>query len=122
MRAHAAEHRDITGVICTNDTMAIGAARACAEAGISPLIIGNNATIEAAEAIAAGRLFGSMVYDGFRMGGIATMALIRHLDGHPVPREIMMPIEVVTAANVAPWLVPVAERPDPDWQTVLATA
>lgn len=119
MRAFIAAHHGIDGVICTNDTMALGAARACAEAGIALPIIGNNATIEAAEAIAAGRLFGSMVYDGFRMGGIATMALLRHLDGHVVPRWIMMPIEVVTAANVAPWLVPVAARPDPDWETVL---
>mgnify|MGYP000626753640 CR=1 FL=1 len=40
-----------------------------------------------------GRLLASMDYCGFRMGALAAMAALRHLDGLAVPREIMLPAE-----------------------------
>ncbi len=119
-------HPIIDGVISTNDTMALGAVEACEKAGRQVsgrrpgiLIIGNNGTIEAAEAIKAGRLFASMDYDGFKMGAIVMMAMLRHLDGRTIPAEIMLPTTVITAENCERWLVPIEARPLPAWEDVV---
>jgi ribose transport system substrate-binding protein len=119
MEALLAQHPRIDGVICTNDLMALGALDALDAAGRRALVVGNNGTIEAAEAIGQGRLFASMDYCGFRMGALAAMAALRHLDGAPVPREIILPAEIVHRGNHAAWLVPVEQRPLPDWNAVV---
>jgi ribose transport system substrate-binding protein len=116
MEALLAQHPRIDGVICTNDLMALGALDALGAAGRRALVVGNNGTIEAAEAIAAGRLLASMDYDGQRMGAIAAMAALRHLRGEPVPREILLPAIVIHRGNHAAWLVPIEQRPLPRWE------
>ncbi|MCV5232672.1 substrate-binding domain-containing protein, partial [Escherichia coli] len=82
-------------VICTNDLMALGALDALDAAGRRALVVGNNGTPEAAREVAAGRLLATMDYDGFKMGAIAAMAALRHLAGRPVPREILLPAQVI---------------------------
>lgn len=47
-------HPDITGVICGNDPMALGAAAACREAGVKAVIISVDGSNEARDAILAG--------------------------------------------------------------------
>jgi ribose transport system substrate-binding protein len=114
LAAHGAD--GIDGVICTNDSMALGALDVLAEAGRSVPVVGNNGTIEAAQAIAEGRLLATMDYDGFKMGAIAAMAALRHLRGEAMPMEILLPAQVIDRANHAAWLVPVEERPLPAWE------
>lgn len=116
MAAHGAR---IDGVIATNDSMALGALDALEEEGRRALVVGNNGTIEAAQAIGEGRLLATMDYDGFKMGALAAMAAIRHLRGLPVPPEILLPAQVIHRGNHAAWLVPVAERPLPEWDAIL---
>ena len=81
--------------------------------------MGNNGTIEAAQAVGAGRLLATMDYCGFRMGCVATLAALRHLRGQPVPAEILLPATVIHAGNHAAWLVPVEQRPVPEWGAVV---
>ena len=51
---------DITGIVCGNDTMAVGAAEACAAAGRSDIkIIGVDGSDEAAAQIKAGKMTGT---------------------------------------------------------------
>lgn len=119
MRALLAVHPTIDGVICTNDMMALGALDALAEAGRGAIVSGINGTIEAGHAIAAGRLLGSMDYCGMKMGAVAMMAALRHLDGLPVPRTILLPAQLIDRANHAAWLVPVADRPLPAWNAMV---
>ena len=114
-----AAHPRIDGVICTNDLMALGALDALDAAGRRALVVGNNGTIEAAQAIGAGRVLASMDYDGFKMGAVAAMAALRHLAGQPVPREILLPAQVIDHANHAAWLVPIEDRPLPDWAAMV---
>lgn len=121
MRALLAAHAHIDGVIATNDTMALGAITAMREAQRMAPIVGNNAIIRAAEAIRAGDMLATVAYDAFRMGQIAAMAAIRHVRGLPVPREIMLPIEMVDRGNAGPWLIPVEDRPARDWDALLGT-
>ncbi len=119
MAALLEKHPRIDGVICTNDLMALGALDALDAAGRRALVVGNNGTIEAAEQIAAGRLLASMDYDGQRMGAVAAMAALRHLRGEPVPREILLPAIPITRANHAAWLVPIDQRPLPQWADII---
>jgi ribose transport system substrate-binding protein len=116
-----ARHPRIDGVICTNDLMALGALDALAAASRSALVVGNNGTIEAAQAVGEGRLLATMDYDGFKMGAIAAMAALRHLAGEAVPREILLPAQVIDRANHAAWLVPVEQRPLPEWYALVRT-
>jgi ribose transport system substrate-binding protein len=119
MAALLDKHPRIDGVICTNDLMALGALDALEAAGRRALVVGNNGTIEAAEQIAAGRLLASMDYDGQRMGAVAAMAALRHLRGEAVPREILLPAIPITRANHAAWLVPIDQRPLPQWADII---
>jgi ribose transport system substrate-binding protein len=119
MRALMAAHPRIEGVIATNDLMALGALDALEEQGRRALVVGNNGTVEAARAVGEGRLLATMDYDGFRMGALAAMAAIRHLRGLPVPPEILLPAQVIHRGNHAAWLVPVAERPLPEWDAIV---
>lgn len=114
-----AAHPRIDGVICTNDLMALGALEALEAAGRTALVVGNNGTIEAAEAVGQGRLLATMDFDGLKMGAVAAMAALRHLAGLPVPREILLPAQVVDRANHAAWLVPVEQRPLPAWEAMV---
>jgi ribose transport system substrate-binding protein len=119
MRALMAAHPCIEGVIATNDLMALGALDALEEQGRRALVVGNNGTIEAARAVGEGRLLATMDYDGFKMGALAAMAAVRHLRGLPVPPEILLPAQVIHRGNHAAWLVPVAERPLPEWDAIV---
>ncbi len=119
MAALLAQHPQIDGVICTNDLMALGALDALEAAGRHALVVGNNGTIDAVKEIARGRLLASMDYDGFKMGAVAAMAALRHLVGIPVPREILLPAQVIDRTNHAAWLVPIEERPLPDWDAMV---
>jgi ribose transport system substrate-binding protein len=114
-----AAHPRIDGVICTNDLMALGALDALEAAGRRALVVGNNGTIEAAEAVGQGRLLATMDYDGFKMGAVAAMAALRHLAGQKVPREILLPAQVIDRANHAAWLVPVEQRKLPAWDAMV---
>jgi ribose transport system substrate-binding protein len=117
-----AAHSRIDAVICSNDMMALGALDALDAldaAGRTALVVGNNGTIEAAEEIGRGRLLASMDYCGFRMGALATMAALRHIAGQPVPREVMLPAEVVHRGNYAAWLMPIEARPLPVWDELV---
>ncbi|WP_237213029.1 sugar ABC transporter substrate-binding protein [Falsiroseomonas oryziterrae] len=112
-------HARIDAVICSNDLMALGALDALDAAGRQALVVGNNGTIDAAQEIGRGRLLATMDYCGFRMGALAAMAALRHLSGLPVPREIILPAEVVHRGNHAGWLVPVEQRPLPEWDALV---
>jgi ribose transport system substrate-binding protein len=120
MASLLAAHPRIDGVICTNDLMALGALDALDAAGRRALVVGNNGTIEAAREVGLGRLLATMDYDGFKMGAVAAMAALRHLAGQPVPREILLPAQVIHRGNHAAWLVPVEGRPLPSWDAMVA--
>jgi len=121
MRDLLAGQPRIDGVLATNDSMALGAIKAMRRAGRMIPMVGNNAIIPAAEAIRDGDLLATVAYDAYRMGQIAAMAAVRHVRSVAVPREIMMPIAMVDRANVAPWLVPIEERPVGSWETLTGT-
>jgi ribose transport system substrate-binding protein len=112
-------HARIDAVLCANDVMALGAIEAMHAAGRMIPVVGVNALPEAIDALAAGTLLATADFDAMKMACVATEALIRHLRGETVPREIMLPVQVVERANRAPWDRPLAERECPRWEDVV---
>lgn len=97
---------DITGIICGNDTMACGAAAACADAGRSDIkIIGVDGSDDAAALIKTGNMTGTALQ---QCALIAQMAVEQAhyyinnngatLDG--VAEKQLVPCVAITAANV----------------------
>jgi ribose transport system substrate-binding protein len=112
----------VDGVLCANDAMALGVLDALAaepSRGSPPHVVGVNAIPEAVAAIAAGRMLATADFDAMKMSEIATEAAVRHLRGETVPPEIILPVQVVDAANCAAWNVPFAARPSPVWDEIV---
>ena len=109
----------IDGLLCANDVMALGAIEAMTAAGRMIPVVGVNALPEAIAAIKRGTLLATVDFDATKMGCVATEAAIRHLRSEHVPNEILLPVQVVDAANCAPWDRPLDERECPRWEDVV---
>ncbi len=117
-----ADHlQDIAAVLCANDVMALGVLEAidALPGRHAPLLVGVNALPEAIAAIAAGRMLATADFDAMKMSCLATEAAIRHLRGEGVPREIILRVQVVDAANCSAWDLPFDARPLPIWEEAL---
>jgi ribose transport system substrate-binding protein len=112
----------IDAVLCANDVMALGVLDALDMRWTDrvPLVTGVNAIPEAVAAIAAGRMLATASFDAMAMCAIATEAALRHLRGEAVPREIILPVEIVDAANCDKWNRPFAARACASWEEVTA--
>jgi len=110
---------DVDAVLCANDVMALGvldALGAAASGGRKwPLVVGVNATPDAIAAIESGLMLATANFDAMAMSALATEAAVRHLRGETVPREIMLPVQVIDAANFQKWNVPFRARTCPSW-------
>jgi ribose transport system substrate-binding protein len=119
MAALLARHPRIDGVWTANDLMAFGALDALAVAGRTAKVVGINGLPAAVEHIERGTMLASADFSAFNIAAIATRAVLRHLAGQPVPREIMVPAELIDRGNYARWKVPFAERPCPAWDEIV---
>ena len=106
-------------VLAANDAMALGAIESLQSRGLGPLVTGVNALPDAIAAIKAGTLLATADFDALRIACIATEAAIRHLRGESVPREIMLPVQIVDRSNYAPWDKPLEARECPRWADVV---
>lgn len=109
----------IDGILAANDVMASGAIEALAAAGRTSLVIGVNALPEAIAAIKRGTMLATVDFDAFKLAAVATEAALRHLRGETVPREILLPVQIVDASNYAPWDKPIEARECPRWEDVV---
>jgi ribose transport system substrate-binding protein len=83
-------------------------------------LVGVNAIPEAIAAIKRGQLLATVSFDAMHISSIATEAAIRHLRGERVPREILLPVQIVDGSNYPAWDLPLEERRSPAWEdTVL---
>jgi len=113
------EHAQIDAVLSANDSMALGALEALQEAGRTTTVIGINGILDAVRQIEAGKILASVDFNMFKIGCTATRAAVRHLKGEPVPEKVMLPAEIIDKTNYKAWLVPVGERPCPEWTDVV---
>jgi ribose transport system substrate-binding protein len=119
MAALLAAHPRIDGVLAANDVMASGAIAALAAAQRMSLVIGVNALPEAIEAIKRGTMLATADFDAYKLAAVATEAALRRLAGERIPREIMLPVQVVDATNCAAWDKPIEAREAPRWDDVV---
>jgi ribose transport system substrate-binding protein len=113
--------RGVSAILCANDAMALGVLDALGQAPGNreqPLVVGINAIPEAIAAIVAGRMLATANFDAMTMSAIATEAVVRHLRGETVPREIILPVHIVDATNCSRWNLPFQARQCPGWQEV----
>jgi ribose transport system substrate-binding protein len=111
----------IDAVFAANDLMALAAIEALDAAGRPVPVVGVNALPDAIAAIKAGKLLASADFDAMKIACIATEAAIRHLLGERVPREIMLRVQIVDAANCRAWDTTLEERACPEWHEALNT-
>jgi len=114
-----AAHARIDGVWTANDMMAFGALDALAAAGRSAQVVGVNGLPEAVAQIERGTMLATADFSALNIAAIATRAVLRHLDGKPVPREILVPADLIDRSNIQNWKVPMAERPCPAWDDIV---
>lgn len=107
-------------VLAANDAMALGAIEAMA-AVRHPLcpVVGVNAIPEAVKAIQDGTLLASVSFDAMKMASLATEAAIRFLRGENVPREIILPVEIIDCSNCVAWDIPFEQRASPVWEEIV---
>ena len=119
MAALLARHPVIDGVWTANDLMAFGALDALQAAGRTAKVVGINGLPAAIEHIERGTMVASADFSAFNIAAIAARAVLRHLAGQPVPKEIMVPAELIDRLNCQRWKVPFAERPCPAWEEIV---
>lgn len=109
-------------VLAANDAMALGALAALEARGMRAIVTGVNALPDAIRAIRRGTMLATADFDALKISCIATEAAIRHLRGETVPREIMLPVQIVDRSNYAPWDKPLEERECPRWEEATGRA
>lgn len=109
----------IDGVLSANDVMSLGVIAALEAAGLEVPAIGVNALPEAIRAVKAGRLLATVDFDAMKIAGIATEAAIRHLRGQAVPREVILPVQIVDRSNCRAWDQPLEHRQPPAWSDIV---
>ncbi len=114
-----ARHPVIDGVWTANDLMAFGALDALQAAGRTAKVVGINGLPAAIEHIERGTMVASADFSAFNIAAIAARAVLRHLAGQPVPKEIMVPAELIDRSNCQRWKVPFAERACPAWEEIV---
>ena len=119
MAALLARHPVIDGVWTANDLMAFGALDALQAAGRTAKVVGINGLPAAIEHIERGTMVASADFSAFNIAAIAARAVLRQLAGQPVPKEIMVPAELIDRSNCQRWKVPFAERACPAWDEIV---
>ncbi len=108
----------LDAILAANDSMALGAIDALEAADRSALVAGINGIPEAIDAIKQGSLTVTADFNAMNMAFIATRCAVRHLRGEPVPKEVMLPAQLIDRENYELWDKPFSERTPPDWDAV----
>jgi len=89
-------------IFAANDGMGLGAVEAVEAAGLTGqvIVVSVDAIPEALEAVAAGRLAGTVAQYPDEMAYLAVEALIKVIEGRPIAPQIESPVRMITQANL----------------------
>lgn len=121
MRTLLARHPVIDGIVSANDLMSLGIIDALHEANRRILLVSINGTPDAIAAIKAGDMLSTTEFSTLGFGAVAAEAALRYIAGKPVPHEIMLPTQIITADNIAAWDKPYEERDCLTWDDVVTS-
>ncbi|MCH3917790.1 MAG: sugar ABC transporter substrate-binding protein [Spirochaetia bacterium] len=91
---------DVDIVFCANDNMALGAARACIQAGCKARVMGFDGEKQGIQAVADGTLYADVAQRANKMGTLAVEAAIKLLNGQTVDKTVNSGIDILTKNNV----------------------
>jgi len=93
---------DIVAIFAANDGMGLGAVEAVEAAGLSDqiMVVSVDAIPEALDAVAAGRLAGTVAQFPDEMAYLAVEAVIKVIEGRPVAPFIESPVVIYTQDNL----------------------
>jgi ribose transport system substrate-binding protein len=113
---------EIDGVFCANDDMAVGVSEALSSAGRAgkTKIVGIDAIPDGAAAISQGKVLATADFSGHDQAYLATTALVKHIKGEKVPKDIALPVVIVDQSNAKNWMEPIEVRAAPIWSKVVA--
>ena len=102
-RALLREEPDIAGFFAANDQMALGVARAVADAGRTGrvAVVGVDGIQQALEAVELGAMSATVSQYPYTIGSLGVEACLAAASGEPLPARVDAPIQVVTRRNVA---------------------
>lgn len=95
-------HPDLKAIMCANDVMALAAVSALEEKGKSGqvIVVGIDFIDQAKDAILNGKLAASVAQAPFVIGELCTRVAVKAAFGEQVPRELYIPVVLVTGENV----------------------
>ena len=95
-------HPDLKGIMCANDDMALAAIEAIEAAGKKGqvTVVGIDLIPQAKEAIAGGRLAGSVAFSPFIIGEMCTRAAVAAYAGKKVPEGLYVSSILATKENI----------------------
>jgi ribose transport system substrate-binding protein len=114
------KYPQIDGILAANDPMALGALDALGPNRRTALVVGINASRDAADLIKSGQMVASGDYNGFFEGCVAAQLAIRLIRKESVPKEAILRTVVVDKSNVGPYELPVEKRTCPTVDAAVA--
>jgi D-allose transport system substrate-binding protein len=95
-------HPDLKAIMCANDVMALAAVSAIEEKGKKGevMVVGIDFIAQAKDAIKNGSLAASVAQAPFIIGELCTRAAVKAAAGQDVPKELYIPVVLVTGENV----------------------
>lgn len=90
---------DVDIVFCSNDDMALGAQRACQQAGIDAKVIGFDGNKSALKSIIAGELYATIAQRPENMGRLGVEYAIKVLNGETVEKIVDAGVDILTIEN-----------------------
>ncbi|MFO0067891.1 MAG: substrate-binding domain-containing protein, partial [Pirellulaceae bacterium] len=96
-------HPDLRGVFAINDPSALGACLAIEAAGRQNqvVVVGFDGQPDGRRAIEEGKIYADPVQFPDRIGQETMRAIVRYFDGQEVPKEILIPTELVRQSKAA---------------------
>jgi len=96
-------HPDLRGVFAINDPSALGACLAIEAAGRQKqvVVVGFDGQPDGRRAIEEGKIYADPVQFPDRIGQETMRAIVRYFDGQEVPKEILIPTELVRQSKAA---------------------